>query len=219
VTRLVLKDLRVLQPWWWLIVPGYALFAANGIVSPELFFGMNAALVWAYSIVLMLIDWTQDADRFVAGLPVSREDVVKARHASALGAAFLGTVLYGVYGRVLLAFATERLRDRWADTPGWGSAAGLVAFFLTVWVVSVVYLPFYFRWGFAKGTWLFVATLAPSIAVVVALLRGRFVTSEAMPGGVAAGSVAAGIGALGFAAALGWVSFRLSVRSYAGRDL
>ena len=45
---LVVKDLRVLRPWWWLILPGHVLFAANGIVSPEVFFGMNAGLAWEF---------------------------------------------------------------------------------------------------------------------------------------------------------------------------
>ena len=39
---LVLKDLRVLRPWWWLIVPGHMLFGANGIVAPQSFFTPKA---------------------------------------------------------------------------------------------------------------------------------------------------------------------------------
>jgi hypothetical protein len=219
VSGLLLKDLRVLRPWWWLIAPGHLLFAANGIVSPELFFGMNAALAWAYTAILIMVDWTQDADRFVASLPVDREEVVKARYAGALGAAVLGTILYAVYGRVILSLATGRLRERWADAPGWESAAGLLAFFLTVWLVSAVYLPFYFRWGLARGTWLFAATLAPA-AFVVAWLHSQL----PLPGAAAslaggAGPALPGIGALVLAAALGWGSLRLSARFYAARDL
>jgi hypothetical protein len=219
VIRIVLKDLRVLRPWGWLLLPGHVLFAANGVVSPELFFGMNAALAWAYTVILIIVDWTQDADRFVASLPVSREDVVKGRYAGALGAAAVATVLYALYGRVLLAVATGRLRDRWADASGWESPLALLAFFLTVWLVSAAYLPFYFRWGLAKGAWLFVASLAPLGVVVVWLLQGW-----PSPGGLAlpattAGLAAAIVGFLAVAAALGWASLRLSVRFYAGRDL
>jgi hypothetical protein len=217
VRCLVLKDLRVLQPWWWLIVPGYALFAANGIVSPELFFGMNAVLVWTYSMVLIMVDWKQDADRFVATLPVNREDVVKARYAGALGAAVLGTILYAVYGRVLLAFATERLLDRWSDTSGRESAVWTLVFFLIVWLVSTVYLPFYFRWGLARGTWLFVASLVAAVVGAALLLRGRPLSHEwAVWGGDPA--VAAPVGLL-VVVALGWLSLRLSVRFYDRRDL
>jgi hypothetical protein len=219
VSGLLLKDLRVLRPWWWLIVPGHLLFAANGIVSPELFFAMNVALAWAWTAILIIVDWTQDADRFVASLPVGREEVVKARYAGALGAAVLGTILYAVYGRVILSFATGRLRERWADAPGWESAAGLLGFFLTVWLVSVVSLPFYFRWGLAKGTWLFVATLAPAAVVVVWLHRQLPLPDAAASLGTSAGPGLAGFGSLILAAALGWVSLRLSARSYAARDL
>jgi hypothetical protein len=211
VTRLVLKDLRVLRPWWWLIVPGHMLFAANGVVSPELFFGMNAALAWSYTAILIVVDWTQGADRFLASLPVSRGDVVKARYAGALGAAVIGTLLYAVYGRVILTFATGRLRDRWADAAGWEAPVGLFAFFLTVWLVSAAYLPFYFRWGLGKGTWLFLAGLTLPIALVAALIQGRHVPSAGVAVSVVVG--------LAVAAALGRISLELSVRSYAGRDL
>lgn len=217
MTRLVLKDLRVLRPWWWLIVPGHALFAANGIVSPELFLGMNAALVWTYSVVLIIVDWKQDGERFVATLPVSREDVVKARYAGALGAAAVGTVLYAAYGRLFLSIATERLRARWPDAPAWESTGGLLTFFLLAWLVSVVYLPFYFRWGLARGTWLFGASLAPLVVGAALVLRGRPLLHErAVWGGHPAATVLAGLLAT---AALGWLSLRLSVRSYDRRDL
>jgi hypothetical protein len=219
VRALVLKDLRVLRPWWWLIVPGHMLFAANGIVTPQTFFGTNVALTWAYTVLLLIIDWTQDADRFVTSLPASRYEIVKARYAGALGAAVAGSVLYALYVRLLLAFATDRLLRRWPGAPGWESAEGLLTFFLTVWLASVVYLPFYFRSGLGKGTRLFLASGAPVVVVGAVLVRRGWLprtlsgASEVMGASLTMGA------ALAVAAALGWLSLRLSARFYDRRDL
>lgn len=217
MTALLLKDLQVLRPYWWLILPGHVLFAANGIVSPESFFGMNVALAWAYTVILLIIDWKEDGDRFVASLPVSREDMVRARYAGALGAAGAATVLYGLYGTVLLRLGGERLLRRWPGTPGWDSVEGLLAFFLVVWLVSVAYLPFYFRWGLAKGTWFFVASLAPVIVGGALLTRGQSLGArEAVE---SAGPVGQAIAGLVLTTALGWGSLRLAVRAYGCRDV
>ena len=219
VTALLLKDLRVLRPWWWLIVPGHMLFGANGIISPESFFGMNVALACGYTVLLLLIDWKHDADRFVASLPVSREDMVKARYAGALGAAVCGTILYAFYGRVLLGFGGERLLRRWPGTPGWESVEGLLALFLVAWVVGVIYLPFHFRWGLGKGSWLFLASVALVVVVGAVLLRWLSVPWTLASVSKALAIPGTAIAALGGAAILGWLSLLASVRSYDRRDL
>lgn len=216
---LVLKDLRVLRPWWWLIVPAHLLFGANGIVAPQLFLATNVALACTYIVLLLIVDWTQEADRYVASLPVSRRDMVRARYVGALGAALGGTVLYALYGRVLMAFATERLLARWPGTPGWESVEGLLTFFMAVWLVSVAYLPFYFRSGLGKGSWLFVAILAPVIGGGTVLVR--WLSLPGPPDGVSGvlGTAGTVVVALALAATLGWLSLRLSVRFFDRRDL
>lgn len=214
---LILRDLRVLQPWWWLIVPGHVLFAANGIVAPWGFFAVNAALAWAFTVILLVVDWLQEADRYVLSLPVSRRLVVEARYAGALGAAVGATILYAVYGRVLFALATDRLLQRWPDAPGWESAAGLLGFFLVVWLVSIAYLPFSFGWGLGKGTWLFLASVLPLVAAGAVLSRALAATPEGLSGSL--GSPPGALAALGGAVALGWLSIRVSARLYDRRDL
>jgi ABC-type transport system involved in multi-copper enzyme maturation permease subunit len=217
VSALVLKDLRVLRPWWWLILAGHPLFVANGIVSPETFFGTNVVLALAFTAGLLILDWKQEAERFVASLPVSRGEVVRARYLGALGAAVAGTVGYAVYGTLLLGLGTESLLQRWPTEPAWESPEGLLAFFVTVWLVSAAYLPFYFRAGLVRGTWLFALAAAPFIVGAVLLTRG-------WPGGMArlpegGGSVTAVGATLLVSLAVGWLSLRLSIRFYEERDL
>lgn len=227
---LVLKDLRLLRPYWWLIVPGHMLFGANGIVLPETFFAMNVALACAYTFGLLLVEWKQDAERFVGSLPVRRDEIVKARFAGALGAAALGTVLYTVYGHVLLGFGGERLRRRWPGEPGWESPEGLLVFFLAAFLLCAAFLPFYYRSGLARGTWLFVATFGTTLVTASLLVRGwaSHVGASAthpLPRRVLAsvleslGTAPAIVLVLGAAAGLGWVSLVLSIRFFDGRDL
>jgi hypothetical protein len=213
VTALLLKDLRLLRPWWWIIVPIHVLFAANGVLSPETFFAINVVLALALTVALLIVEWQQEADRFVASLPVSRGQVVRARYAWILGVALGGTVLYAVYGSVLLALGTDRILARWPGPPGWESVAGLVTFFATVWLVSVAYLPFYYRAGLGKGTWWFVVCALPLVGIAVPLMRSPYGTPEMLetPGSVAA--------VLALSALAGWLSEKLSARFYEGRDL
>jgi ABC-type transport system involved in multi-copper enzyme maturation permease subunit len=231
VKALVLKDLRLLRPYFWLIVPGHMLFGANGIVRPDVFFGMNVALACAYTAGLLIVEWTQDAERFVGSLPVSREEIVKARYAGALGAAALGTVLYATYGRALLGFGGERLLRRWPGTPGWETPEGLLGFFLASFLLAAAFLPFYFRAGLARGAWLFVACLAPVLVGSVVLVRWSVSGGgeDTTPGDVSArvltsvfeavGVVPAIMLFLAAAAALGGFSLRLSVLFFERRDL
>jgi hypothetical protein len=128
-------------------------------------------------------------------------------------------ILYALYGRVLFAFATERLLERWPGSPGWESVEGLLAFFLTVWLVSVVYLPFYFRSGLGNGTWLFLASVAPVIIGGALIIRRRSIHWTLGDASEILGTAATVAMALSLAAALGWLSLRFSVRFYERRDL
>jgi hypothetical protein len=171
-------------------------------------------------MALLIIEWQQDADRFVGSLPVSRGQAVRARYAWALGVALGATVLYAVYGSVLLALGTERLLARWPGTPGWESTEGLVTFFATVWLVSVSYLPFYFRAGLGKGTWQFVACTTPLVVMASTLLiGGRSALGTSPSAREVVGDTGSVVALLALAAALGWLSLRLSDRFYAHRDL
>jgi hypothetical protein len=231
VTALLAKDLRLLRPWAWLIVPGHAVFAVNGVLSPEAFFWTNAALAVALTVVLLTIEWRFDAERFVASLPVSRADVVKARYAGALGVALVAMPLYGLYGHALTAIGRDRLLRIWSGhAPGWESWEGFLAFFLVVSLVSFAFLPLHFRLGLGRASAVFAASvlaLALLAGVVSRLVGGE--GSGALPGE----ALRAGLGRLSLAwgpwvtiaaalvatAAAGTLSCLFSVRSYERRDL
>jgi ABC-type Na+ efflux pump permease subunit len=230
VTALLRKDLRLLGPWAWAIVPGHALFAANAIVSPELFFWANAALAGAFTALLLTIEWKLDAERFVASLPVSRAEVVRARYLGALAAAIVAPALYAVYGRALSALAGARLPRVWRGrAAGWESWEGLLALFLVIALVSFAFLPLHFRLGFGKGSGAFaacaVALAAPGLLWLARdTAAARTGPAEALRAGLVGLAETAGPGltaatVLALVGGLGTLSLRLSVAFYEKRDL
>lgn len=225
---LLLRDLRLLRPWALLIVPGHVLFGANGIVHPETFFWMNVGLACAYTVALLLMEWKQDGERFAGSLPVSRAQLVHARYVGVVGAAVVGTLLYRLYGGVLLSFGSERLLRRWPAQPPWETSEGLLAFLLVVVGLGAVYLPFYYGAGLARGTWLFGGSAAAVLVAVGLLGRqwgGRLLPSAAsLQEGLAGLSQATSPAltqalVLAVASLLVWVSAGLAARIYERRDL
>ena len=236
--HLLAKDLRLVAPYLWLIVPAHVLFCVQAFLVPELDFWMNLAVALAWTAAIALVEWQSDTDRLLASLPAARTTIVEARYASSLAAVAIGALLYVVYGHAVMAVATDRLTARWSGTtPAWTSADGVAAFLLLGYVLVVAFLPFYFRFGFPRGATLFSVSAAVAIAVATALTRlgGRgefaagpahagFAPSETVRGWLSSlsawlGPELASLSVLAAAAALGVLSVRLSIQFYKGRDL
>ena len=238
--HLLARDLRLLAPYWWLIVPGHLLWCAQSFLTPELYFWMSLAAALGWTVAILAIEWSLDTDRFVASLPVTRATSVRARHASALGGLALGALLYNLYGRAIMAVAGGERLERWHDSPAFASADGIVAFLVVGYVLVVGFLPFHFRFGLPLGASLFSASagVVAFASVAVAGLDGPAGHAAAVSGGAPAGggvsevirgwfslmfdAWGSGVAAAMLVAAavtLGLVSVWLSVRFYEGRDL
>jgi len=238
--HLLAKDVRLVAPYLWLIVPVHALYSIQAFLNPELYFWMNLAAALAWTVAVTAIEWHLDADHVVASLPVTRTAIVSARYASAIGGLAVGAALFVLYGHVTMGVATERVAAHWQGSPSWATVDGVVAFLSIGFVAVAAFLPFFFRWGLPAGASLFAAS------AVVFVLAGT-VVSRALSGTTPAGELLAGItGSLSWseavrgwlvalstswgpwaaapmvlagAAALGAASVRLSVRFYQARDL
>ena len=229
--HLLAKDVRLVVPYLWLIVPAHVLWCAQAFLAPEAYFWMTlaAAITWTASIVM--IEWQLETDRFVASLPVTRAAIVKARYGSALGGLALGAVLFVVYGHGIAAVATERVLARWHGSPSWASADGVTALLLVGYVLIVAFLPFYFRFGLPYGASWFAASAAVAIVVATgsARLANPMWTAGRPPSGIVRGWVAAlaaswgipltGLALLAGAAGIGAASVWLSARFYQEREL
>ncbi len=236
--HLLAKDVRLVAPYLWVIVPVHVLFCVQAFLVPGLDFWMNLAVALAWTAAIALVEWQSDTDRLLASLPAARATIVEARYASSLAAVAIGALLYIVYGHAVTAVATDRLMARWSGTtPAWTSADGVGAFLLLGYVLVVVFLPFYFRFGFPLGATLFSVSAAVAIAVGTALTRlggrGEFAAGTGHAGlapgdtvrewlsllSARTGPELASLSVLAAATALGVLSVRLSIRFYRGRDL
>jgi hypothetical protein len=234
--HLLAKDLRLVAPYLWLIVPVHALYCLQSLLNPELYFWTNLSAAIAWTAVVTGIEWHVGADHFISSLPVSRESIVLARYVSALGGLALGAALFVLYGHVTFAIPAGRVTALWQGSPSWGTVDGVAAFLAIGCVVAMSFLPFFFRWGLPLGGTLFSAAAAVALAAGTAVARiahdGRppaarpmvISWSETVRSWLLALSaswgpwMAASIVVAG-AAVLGAASLRLSIRFYRRRAL
>jgi hypothetical protein len=225
---LIRKDLRLLAPYWWVILAGHVVFSANGVISPEFLFWIGVVLAVLFTVGLAIIDWRFEADRFVAALPVDRAQQVRARYVGAMGAVALGTVLYVAYGSVIVAVFPARLG--WGDGAGpWNSAEGIAVFFLVTAALALVLLPFLYGLGLVRGIWGFGFVALAVMAVTISLVSGGAGTgtdapSRAIVDALAAfvdeqGAVLAWTLVLASLMAITWLSMRLSIAGLRRREL
>lgn len=225
---LIRKDLRLLAPYWWLILLGHALFSANGVISPEFLFWIGVGLAASFTIGLAIIDWRFDADRFVAALPVDRAAQVRARYVGAIGAVVLGTVLYVAYGSAIVAAFPARLG--WRNGAGaWNSPEGIAVFFLAAAALVLVLLPFLFRLGLVRGIWSFGFVALALIAVTISLVSGSAAAGAEAPSRALVDALTTFVGDQGavlawtlvLASLMGliWLSARLSIAGFRRREL
>jgi hypothetical protein len=238
--HLLAKDVRLVAPYLWVVVPVHALYSIQAFLNPELYFWMNLAAALAWTVGVTAIEWHLDADHFVASLPVTRAAIVSARYASALGGVAVGAALFVLYGQATMAVATEHVAAHWQGSPSWATVDGVVAFVGVGFVAVVAFLPFFFRWGLPAGASLFVASAVVAVTAgtvvarallgtapageVLAGITGSLSWSEAVRGWLLALSAAwgpwmAATMVLAGAAVLGTASLRLSIRLYEAREL
>jgi hypothetical protein len=240
IRHLLAKDVRLVAPYLWMVVPVHALYSIQAFLSPELYFWLNLAAALAWTVAVTAIEWHLDADPFVASLPVTRAAVVSARYASAIGGLATGAALFVLYGHLTMAVATARVTAHWQRSPSWATADGVVAFLAVGYVLVTAFLPFFFRWGLPLGGALFTAAAAVILSAGTVLARvlsgttpagdalagvaGSLSWSDAVRGWLLALSAAwgpwlAALMVLAGAATLGAASMRLSIRSYERREL
>jgi hypothetical protein len=238
--HLLAKDVRLVAPYLWLIVPVHALYSIQAFLNPELYFWMNLAAALAWTVAVTTIEWHFDADHFVAGLPVTRAAIVSARYVSAIGGLAIGAALFVLYGHVTAALVPERVTAYWQGAPSWATVDGVVAFLLIGLAAVAAFLPFFFRWGLPVGAAIFSASAVVAISAgtvvaralsrttpageILAGITGSLSWSETVRGWVLALSAAwgpwtAALMVLAGAAALGAASMRLSIRFYERREL
>lgn len=215
--HLLAKDVRLVAPHLWIIVPAHALWCLQASISPYLYLWMSLAAALGWTAAIVTIEWRTGADRVVASLPVTRAGIVQARYASALGGLALGAVLYLLYGHAVRVMASEAALSRLLGEAVWALDEGAVAFVAVGYALIIGFLPFYFRFNLPLGASLF--TVSAGLMVSAAMALGGFAGFSWSLSGASSLGWPAWLAALAVAVALGVFSTWLSVRFYESRDL
>lgn len=227
--KICLKDLLAARWFLLAILSVLLLYTLQPFFSAGFILTAGGAAVMAGLAIVFFLEDRNKTEILTLSLPVKRSAIVGARHL--LGALFLavcGGIVFGVIAPLGILIHSGP-----ADTglSGLLSVEASALFFVIVAFFLALYLPLYHRFGFGRGTILF---LIVGIALASLGTAGLFSTLAAGPapgrelGAVAVGFVRTIRSSLGtplflLAAAVlviipFEVSFRLSTRFYARRE-
>jgi hypothetical protein len=224
--RLLLKDLKVTLIFWPLFFLFYFPYGLIFFQNHAACLAANVIFTFMLALGPTILEDQYATDPLFCSLPLKRSTIVKARYLSALTAVAVGLGLYVSYGLLLDALKNDR-EVSFASTL---TPAGLLAFLVPVFFLVSLCFPFYFRLGLWPGLAAFLAVLlllaaaATGLARLTAYLTGtRFSTAtlSALLKNPESGTAPPAwlILAPLLLAGLVFLSLRLSIRSYSGRDL
>jgi hypothetical protein len=148
--RLIRKDIRVIAAFgWliaWLVAPSYLVPAMVAARAGGAMLWVHVAFGAAAIVSACLLEARSGADRFVHSLPVTRADVVRGRYGTAVVAALIVMGVGAAFGLVVGAASPDGAWPRWLAPD-----AGL-AYLVVMAIITAVYLPCYFRWGYGAGS-------------------------------------------------------------------
>lgn len=232
------KDLRATRLLWAAMAFSYFVFLLIFMNNVRVYLAMGACLAFVAAATILAIDDYYRTDPLFAALPGTRRALVAGRYLAwgAFTVASLGCFL--AFTAAIHAGFRENARDLAALL----SLEAVVAFLAATLAAGALFLPLHFRLGFWRGMWVF------TVGGLVAAMAGLNLLSGLAPSGPEAGvrpvavpgafaSTARGLRALagfierdlgrpevaaGLAAVIAllvYLSYRLSVRFYAKRDL
>lgn len=235
---LLRKDLRTTRVFWAPMAFSYGSFLLIFLDSRWVFLATGVALALVAALTVLAIDDRYMSEPLNAALPGTRRSLVGGRY---LGWGVVTAATLALF----LAFAAlirAGFPDRAAGLASLFTVQGTAAFLAATSLAGTGFLPFYFRLGFWRGLWSFLAAgMILMIAVLYAAPRlvpaGTCPLLEAQTAAGAFGATVRGLRALAWLienslvrpvilaasaavlAALVFASYLLSVRFYRDRDL
>ncbi|MBP7865472.1 MAG: ABC-2 transporter permease [Acidobacteria bacterium] len=163
----VWRDLRSCARWLALAAGVFAVHGAAAFPFPGVYLMLTTLFPLFLAIGPLLVEARHPTDRLWASLPLRRWELVAARYAAA--ALGVGIGLAAAVGWSALLW-TVYPPVRWPAVPPLTvAAAALGLVFLLAWLL-IVYLPFAFRFGAARGPVVFACSLL-GLSVLVSVLQ------------------------------------------------
>jgi hypothetical protein len=235
---LLRKDLRTTRIFWAPMAFSYGTFLLMFMENRWVFLATGVALAFVAAVTVLGIDDRYQSDPLNAALPGTRRSLVGGRYLGWGVVTAAALALFLAFGALIGA----GFGARGAGLASLLTAQGAAAFLIGVSLAGTLFFPFYFRLGFWRGMWSFLAAgLGLAIALLAAAPRlapaGACPLLLAQPAAGAFGSTVRGLRALAWLidnalgrstvlatsafvlAALIFASYRLSVRFYRDRDL
>jgi hypothetical protein len=168
---LLMKDVRSTAPVLVVFILLYGLVGLPAARSDEAFFWLTVKLAVGLWVIPPVLDWRNEADRFLCSLPVDRSAFVWARGVWVLLATAAAGGLWVVSGHLWFGVLAG---DRWRmpAVPIWTTLDGVLGFAVVTMVLASVFLPCYFRFGIGKGSAAAAALAIVPLLTVSALLEG-----------------------------------------------
>jgi hypothetical protein len=229
--RLVSKDLKTGRFYLLMLVAFFSLQGHIFLLVGSGYLAFSILITAIIAVGSIIIDSVHRGDFLLMSLPISRATCVRGRYLTALMAVVLGWIMNVGLGCLLLLILPNA-KLHWSILL---SIEWFLAYFVLLAVILTTFLPFYFRYGIGRGSFLFFLGLAALLIVgtVVALAAGasRDILTESLKhldgGAVRAveqieNAVSLPVLLVSLALLLsGWtlLSMRLSVRFFAARDL
>jgi len=163
------KDFMAGRWWWLLFMVSYILYFTFPLQQSLGLMVGTVALITACVFVTLFLEDRYKTEAFYASLPLKRSSIVLARYVLTGLLSLAGVVFVFFYAYLL----TSVVKLRWIaiDLRSLLSLEGITGFALFIAFLAALYLPFYFRHGLGRGSFIFAAVLLGLVVVLTGIER------------------------------------------------
>lgn len=166
--KLCRKDVLITRVFWIPALFAYIVISTAFYERGLIFIFVNAVLTFSMVFSILIIDDKYRVEPFFISLPLKRRKVVYARYLSSGFIIFLGLVFYFFTSFLLDSFIPIDI----VDFRPLISPEGTAVFLIPVVLLTLIFLPMYFRLGLGKALLFFPAVIMAGTGVFWILLPG-----------------------------------------------
>lgn len=166
--KLCRKDVLITRVFWIPALFAYIVISTAFYERGLIFIFVNAALTFSMVFSILIIDDKYRVEPFFISLPLKRRKVVYARYLSSGFIIFLGLLFYFFTSFLLDSFIPIDIVDFMPLI----SPEGAAVFLIPVVLLTLIFLPMYFRLGLGKALLFFPVVIMVGAGVFWILLPG-----------------------------------------------